>query len=338
MKKKPSAVAIVIAVIMSIILFLPIVVSGVVAGSIFSAQSILQPGREHELYQSFEKNGGVDYIYDFLIDEVGEEMEFMEGISINFREFCSKEDVEEIVKGIYEAFFKGELYEATLDSQEAYLKDKADEYFEKNIEDFVKEEFGDLYEMATESQIQEAKDEARKIYDEEVSAVIEEEINFLEDKLSSILDSVYETDEYQEFMVTLDEFGYRLDNRAGMCEDIALVGNIFLGIGVILIVLLLLCHLFRPAGFVTAGIFSLLTGGLLKALAVLAPAAVNSLAMEEFLEGEPVHEFVEVLVSDILSWCMEGFHKVGILALGLGAVLVLVGILVFVVRRNKAEA
>lgn len=338
MNKKPGFVAIFVAVLMSIILFLPIVGSGLVSGVCFSVQSMLQPDREMDLYRSFEKNGGVDFIYDILLDETGEEMTFTEDISVNTRELFPKEDVAEIMEGIYQAFFKGENYSIKFDSQKAYLQDKAMEYFEQNIDDAIKEELGDLYEYASESEIQEAKDIARKEYKAEVDSVIEKEVASLEAEFSGVLDVVYESPEYQEVMDILEEEGYRLDDREKLCSDIGLAGNVFLVIGVILVVLLLLCHLFRPAGFVTAGVFSLLTGGILKGGAIVIPSTISKLAAEETLEGEPIPDFLVALVEDIMNWFVEGFHKAGMLALGFGVVLFLVGILLFVIRRNQAEA
>ena len=336
MNKKPGAVAIIIAVIMSIVLFLPIVISGLVSGTIFSVQSVLQPGREDDIYRSFENNGGIDFIYDIFLEETGEEMEFAEGISVNMKEFVPKKDVATIVEGMYYAFLKGETYPVKLDSQKVYLKEKAMEYFEQNVDDLAKEELGELYELASESQKQEAMDIARREYEAEVDSIIEEEVTFIEAELSGILSEVYETTEYQEMMDSLNEFGYSLTDRAVMCSDIGLAGNVFLVIGIILIALLLLCHWFRPAGFITAGVFSLLTGGILKGGAMVIPSAMSTLLQAETLEGEPVPEFMIALVEDIMNWCMDGFHKVGTMALGLGAVLFLVGILLFVIKRNRA--
>lgn len=337
MKKKPGFVAIFVAVLMSIILLLPIIGSGLVAGACFSVQSMLEPGRETELYRSFEKNGGVDFIYDTLLDEFGEEVEFTEDVSINTRELFPKEDAAEIMEGIYHAFFKGENYSIKFESQKEYLQKKAMEYFEQNIDDVIKEELGDLYEYAGESEIQEAKDIARKEYEAEVNSVIEKEIASLEKEFSGILDVVYESPEYQEAISFLEDAGYALNDRAEMCSAIELAGNVFLVIGVILVVLLLLCHLFRPAGFVTAAVFSLLTGGILKGGAVALPSAISKLVEAEMLEGEPIPDFLVALVEDVMSWFMDGFHKAGMLALGFGVVLFLVGILLFVIKKNRAE-
>lgn len=336
MNKKTSAVAIVIAVIMSIVLFLPIVISGLASGTIFSVQAVLQPGREDDLYRSFEDNGGIDYIYDVFLEETGEELEFTKGVSVNVKEFFPKKDVATIVKGLYYAFLEGETYSVKLDFQKTYLKEKAMEYFEQNAENLAKEELGELYELASESQKQETMDIARREYEAEVDSIIEEEVSTIEVELSDILNEVYKTTEYQEMMDNLDEFGYSLADRDVMCSDIGMAGNVFLVIGAILIVLLLLCHWFRPAGFVTAGVFSLLTGGIMKGGAVVIPSAMGTLLQAEKLEGESVPDFMIALVEDIMNWSMEGFQKVGMLALGLGAVLFLVGILLFVIKRNSA--
>ena len=338
MKKKPSAVAIVIAVIMSIILFIPIVGSGLVSGTVFSVGSLLQPGREEEIYQSFEANGGVDFIYDILITEMGEKMEFAEGISIKTEELLPQKDVADIVDGMYHAFLKGESYPVKLDNQKQFLKDKAMLYFDENAENKAREELGAVYDLADESMKAEAMKTARKEFEAEADAVIEEEISALEEELSTILDDIYASEEYKELKLMEGEYGYNLTDRQNLCEDIELAGNVFLGIGVALIVILLLCHLFRPAGFVTAGIFSLLTGGIMKVGAMLVPPALRTLLEAETLEGEAIPEFMIVMVEDVTIWCMDGFNKVGMMALGFGVVLFLIGILLFIIRRNNTIA
>ena len=57
MKKKTSAVAIVVAIIFSIILFPFVLAGGIGASAVFTLESVMAPDREEELYQSFVKNG-----------------------------------------------------------------------------------------------------------------------------------------------------------------------------------------------------------------------------------------------------------------------------------------
>ena len=68
MKKKTSALAIVVAVIFSIVLFPFIFAGGAGASAVFTLESVIAPDREEELYQSFVRNGGMDWGYNLVIE------------------------------------------------------------------------------------------------------------------------------------------------------------------------------------------------------------------------------------------------------------------------------
>ena len=137
-----------------------------------------------------------------------------------------------------------------------------------------------------------------------------------------------------------EQIGYSLTDRTELCNVIRLAGYVALGITAMLIALLLLCHLFRPSGFFTAGAFSLVTGGfmLLGARSVqkfLKSVFYSELSLE--LAADEIPEFFLTMVESILGWCLTGFEKVGKIGLMTAVVLILVGILLYVIKQNQAE-
>ena len=49
-------------------------------------------------------------------------------------------------------------------------------------------------------------------------------------------------------------------------------------------------------------------------------------------------EFIMPMVEDVMDWCLTGFEKVGKIGLLTAVILILVGILLLVLRKNKTEA
>lgn len=338
MKKQTSVVAIVIAVIMSILLFPLILGTGVASGAIFSVSSALKPEREQELYDAFEENGGIDWIYEIFLEETGETVEMSEDLSVNMRELFPKEDVSALVKEIYQAFIKGEQYSVKLPKQEQFMKQELMQYFDENAETWLREELGEAYDLADAATKEEALKAARETYEQEINTVIEKEMDELEAELTGMLQNIYETEEYKELKDIEAEYGYSLTDRTELCAVLNLAGYIVLGICCFFLLLLLICHLFRPSGFITAGIFALITGGVMKIGGTALPGFVNGVLRAETAESENLPEFITQLVDEVLSWCMSGFNKIGMLGLSAGVVLVLVGILLLVIRGNRAAA
>lgn len=353
MRKKTSAVAIIVAVLCSIILFPFIFVSGLGSGVVFSLESVMAPDREEDLYQSFVEKGGMDWAYDLFIG--GVEQGVTEGmgengldINLDAKELFPKDKVETIIYNLYHAVIKGKEYQFDLSYQKSLLKTKLMEYFDANaeeeIENRIRAEYGDEYDMLTESQKQEAKakalEEARKAFVEETDTMIEEEFGTLEKELSAEINGIYEMPEYQELMALEEEYGYSLTDRTELCAAIRLAGYVLLGFTGVLIALLLLCHMFRPSGFFTAGVFTLLLGGLMVAISKGIPGVLLGLIKSELSAEFAMQEmpgFLIPMIEDVLGWCVTGFDKVGKIGLLAAVVLVLVGILLLIIRRNKAE-
>ena len=340
MKKKTSTVAIVVAVIFSILLFPLILLGGLSSGLVFSAESLLSPGREEELYQTFVDHKGIDFIHELMIAEAGAEVaEF----GIDPEEFFPREQIESVVYDVYHGFLRGESIQIQLTHQRELTKEYAMEEFEAGIEEALREEYGEMYDMLDESQKEQAIEEARKAYVEETDRMIDEEYSALEQELSEGINSIYELPEVQDLMATEEETGFSLTDRTELCTAIRLGGYLLLGFTVFLLVMLLLCHLFRPSGFFTAGAFTLVIGGGMVALAKVIPGAMNGfvgseLSSMETVPGEELPDFVMPMVAQLVEWCMEGIEKVGTYGLMTAVLSLLVGILLLILRKNKTEA
>lgn len=137
------------------------------------------------------------------------------------------------------------------------------------------------------------------------------------------------------------EYGFSLTDRTELCYYLNLGGCVLLGLTGVLMVILLLCHLFRPSGFFTAGAFALLAGGVMMAMSKGFPGIMLSLIGTEMsvadIATEEFPAFVMPMINEVLGWCMTGFEKVGKIGLMAAVLLILVGILLLVIRRNQAE-
>lgn len=376
MKKKPSALAIVVAVIFSIMLFPLIFIGGISSGLVFSMESVLAPDREEEIYQSFVKNGGTDWVYDLFITGVDEGLsealngsmpEDLGGEAINIdldaKELFTREQVDTIVDDIYHALIKGKTYQFDLSNQKKYIEIKLKEYYdttviaeieatvEENIEAEVQKEYGEGYDALPESEKQEliekakaeaikiALEEAEVLYETEVIAALEAEISSLEEELSKEFNEIYNTSEYQELKELEEEYGYSLTDRTELCSVIRMAGYILLGLTGLLLLVLLLCHLFRPSGFFTAGAFTLVIGGLMlagaKAMEKILLSLISSELSVEF-SAEEFPDFIMPMIEEVLGWIPAGFATVGKYGLMAAVLFILVGILLVIIRKNKA--
>ena len=382
MKKKTSALAIVVAVIFSIILFPFVLAGGAAASGVFTLESVIAPDREEELYQSFVRNGGMDWGYNLVIDGLEEGLaEALAGglpegmgdgsalLDLDAKEILPKQQAETIVSDVYHAIIQGKEYQVDLSHQKELLKTKLNEYFETSVtaeikatvesslEEEVKKEYGETYEKLSESERQEimtkakeeatniAMEEARKVFDTEVIPMVDTEVAELEKEVSEAFNSIYDMPEYQELKALEAKYGYSLTDRTALCKDIRLAGYIVLGVTAAVLLLLLVCHWFRPSGFFTAGAFTLIIGGGFFAIAKVIPGFAMTLLDSElskmFVAESGMAEmpgFVMPIIAEILGWCLTGFEKVGKIGLMAAALLILVGILLLVIRKNKVEA
>ena len=381
MKKKTSAVAIIIAVFFSIILFPFVFAGGLGASAVFTLESVIAPDREEELYQSFVNNGGVDWGYNLIVE--GLEKGLAEGLAgslpegmgddiladLDAKEILPKQQAETIVSDVYHAIVQGKEYQVDLSHQKELIKQKLNEYFdttlteeikttvETSLEEEIKREYGEAYDKLPEKEREEllakAKEEATKIaleeagtvFNTEVIPMVDTEVKELETEVSKAFNSIYDMPEYKELKALETRYGYSLTDRSKLCQDISLAGNLLLGVTAGVLFLLLVCHWFRPGGFFTAGVFTLIIGGGFYAITKVVPGFALSLLGSElsgmFAEGSAVSEipgFVMPMLEEILGWCLTGFEKVGKIGLMTAVLLILVGILLLVIRRSKREA
>lgn len=381
MKKKTSAVAIVVAVIFSIILFPFIIAGGAGASGVFTLESVLAPDREEELYQSFVRNGGMDWGYDLIAEGLEQGLE--EGLAgsmpedmgaeeilsnLKAEDILPKQQAETILSDVYHAIVQGKEYQVDLSHQKELIKTKLNEYFdtslteeikatvESSLEEEIKKEYGEEFDKLPEKEREEllatakeeatkiALEEAREVLDTEVIPMVDREVAELETEVSKAFNSIYEMPEYKELKALETRYGYSLTDRATLCKDISLAGYVLLGVTGFILLLLLVCHWFRPSGFFTAGAFTLIVGGGFFAVAKVVPGTIMNLLDSElskmFVEGSAVSEvpgFVMPMVEEILGWCLTGFEKVGKIGLMAAALFILVGILLAVIRNNKKE-
>jgi len=381
MKKETSAVAIVVAVIFSIILFPFILAGGAGASAVFTLESVIAPDREEDLYQSFVRNGGMDWGYNLVIEALDEGLKeglaesLPEGmgdgaelLELDAKEILPRQQAETMVSDIYHAIVQGKEYQVDLSHQKDFLKTKLNEYFETTVtaevkatveaslEEEVKKEYGEAYDKLSESEKQEimtkakeeatniALEEARKVFDTEVIPMVDTEVAELEQEVSEAFNSIYDMPEYKELKALETRYGYSLTDRTTLCKDISLAGYILLGVTAFFLLLLLVCHWFRPSGFFTAGAFTLLIGGGFFAVAKVVPGIALNLLDSELSKmlaeggaGSEFPEFVMPMLGEIAGWCLTGFEKVGKIGLMAAALFILVGILLAVIRNNKKE-
>jgi len=277
-----------------------------------------------------------------------------------------KQQAETILSDVYHAIVQGTEYQVDLSHQKELIKTKLNEYFdttlteeiratvEESLEEEIRSEYGEEYDKLPEKEREEllakakeeatniALEEARKAFDTEVIPMVDRELAELETEVSKAFNSIYDMPEYKELKALETQYGYSLTDRATLCKDISLAGNIMLGVTAGILLLLLVCHWFRPSGFFTAGAFTLIIGGGLFTVGKVIPGVVMNLLDSElskmFVEGSVVSEvpgFVLPMLEEILGWCLTGFEKVGKIGLMAAAIFILVGILLAVIRNNK---
>ena len=337
MKKKTSTAAIVVAIIFSILLFPMIMIGGIASGVVFSAESALLPERNEDFYRSFEESGGMDWIYDLIVISVEEGMSDGSGaaslgIELSATELFPRDQVETMVYDVYHKIIKGEEYQFDFSYQKNVMKDKLAEYFDEQTEGVVGENA-------------ELKAIAKETYMKEIDVMIEEEFGALEEELSAEVNGIYE-EIYEGMDIRSLEIktGYSMADRTELCNDMRMAGYFLLGLTAFLIIILLLCHLFRPSGFFTAGAFSLITGGLMfigaKGIHAFLMSVINAefnTAISSEVAAEEIPVFFLPMIETILGWCLTGFEKVGKIGLMTAVILILVGILLHVIKRNQAE-
>ncbi len=340
MKKKTNPIAILFAILVSIVLFPFVIATGFATGAVFGSETLLLPERNEQLFDTVVTDEVVDYIYAELEAAMGESMTDMEGITVEMDKFFSKEQVRTMLHDMYTAILSDTPYDADLSAQKAYMYQLTDEYFEANIDDLIREEAGDLYEYMTEEDKAEARRRAKIEYDATVTPEIEAEFTDLETELESSVNVLFTSAEYQDIKQLEVDTGYSLFAREELCEALHLAGYIVLILCGICLFLLALGHLFRPAGFITGAVYTGLTAGIMKCISLFGVPAFTELVAAE-LSADPetpaaIAGSAVALIENILLWFMEGFDMVATWGFYATVALILLAVARSILRRAGA--
>lgn len=320
--KKANSVEIVIAVIMSILLipFLLLLVFG--GGTTLALSNVFQENREEELFAEFEREGGIHFLYDEVerrLEESEQELGLPEGEKL-LEEVISYEDVSSVSYGIYSALLSGEIYHINLSVQKERIKKNVEAYYDRHIE---------------EQELPEGVDREfiKKNYLDEANARIDIKIAQLEKDLNRSLSSVYNMDEIEHFKTRYGIAGYGEEKLsvAWIHEMFQTAYKTILAVLAVLVLLLLVSHLFRPSGFLTAGIMGMVSGALLFLFAaVLKHISLVAVFPEYEMPDAGVYAVCEKLV----FWLADGYHRFGVYSALAGAVLLAIGIILLLFRRK----
>lgn len=349
MKKKTSTFAIVMAIFFSIFLFPIILLCGCGAGIIFSVESVMEQGREEELYEAFVTHDGMDALYDIFMEEVeqqdGVEL-FLSGMEKE--QFFPREQFAKMADDIYHAVLRGEEYTTDFSYQKNVLREYAirefEDSLEENLEKELREQYEAVYEELSEEEKQQilktAEEEVRIQFEDELERVLEATLSEAEQKVSEGIHAVYEQEEYQRLKEIEEEYQFSLTDRTELCYYLKLIGYVMLAITAFFTLALLLSHLFRPSGFFTAGAFSLIIAAGMYLISSGMNSVVHLIGIELKEENiaEQMQKLILALSETVIGWCREGFEYTGKIFAGAAVLLLLVGILLLVIRRNQAEA
>ena len=408
--KKRGPIAIVLAVLFSILLFPFIYAFGLCSGAIMATSSWFEPGRKEEVYQNFVADDGIDWLYEVIdgaieegVMEASGSMEDVAGLEQIFENLITRDDVETIVKDVYDTVLSGEVYqfdfsvfsERLLSKLEGFADDNAAAYIEENLADIyaaagadvkdkVKEIAKEIFMEEAEARIEaelaevspalretskkellakaeeefeaqadayiaeniemlyaqldeETKEaliaEAKEVILPEFQTMMAEEVKNLEESLNTEIANLYETSEYKEFMAIQEQYGVSIFDMELIHSSLNLSGYLFMGLTFVFIVLVLLSHLFRPSGFYVAGVYTVLLGALQYVIGSLFGGRVAQVVSAELAFP---HASLDSLVHNFLAWFGTGFTSVGIIFLCAGAALILGGILITIINKNKA--
>lgn len=350
MKKKTSVFAIIIAIFFSILLFPFILVCGSGSAVVFSLESVVRPGREEEIYETFVNHGGIDILYDVFTDEVEKQEEtelFL--FDLEVESLFPKEQFAGMIGEIYHAVLKEEEYTPDFSYQKNILKEYATNEFESSVEEeigtMIQEQYGAVFEEFSEEEkqqlIKQAEEALRKQFEEDLERVLQITLSEAEVQIRESIHSIYEGEEYQNIKEIEEEYQFSLTDRTELCYYLKLTGYVMLAVTAFFILLLLLSHLFRPSGFFTAGVFTLLTAAGMYLVSIGMNTALIRLIDEAWKEeniAEKIQKLALVLSEEVITWCSSGFEYTGKIFAGAAVLFVLTGILLLVIKRKQAEA
>lgn len=228
----------------------------------------------------------------------------------------------------------------TLAEAEVQFDAEADTYIRENIREIYaqidEETKAELIARAKEEALPKFKEEYKaqhkQQYVDEAAAMIDEAVLTAQNEVNTTIAEVYTSEAYVELEQAQKEYNVNIYDFAGISKVFQSAGFLCFGAAAVIALILLACHVFRPSGFFVAGFFTLVLGIGVKAVA---GRAVNIAAEMIDRAVEMPHESIGALVQTALTWVEDGLGSAGMISIYAGAVLVLLGVLMLVLKRNK---
>ena len=228
----------------------------------------------------------------------------------------------------------------TLAEAEKQFEAEADAYISENIREIYaqidEETKKELIAKAKEEFLpqfkEEYKAENKQKHVDEAAASIDEAVLLAQTEINATIASIYTSEDYAQLEQTQAEYGINIYDFDGLNAIFKSAGYVCFGAAAVVILILLLCYLFRPAGFFVAGIFTLILGVGVKAVAGKALPVASELIHASV---ELPHESLNAIVNAALVWVTEGLNESAMIGIFAGAALMLLGILITIIRRNK---
>lgn len=283
----------------------------------------------------------VEKEFDAQIDELLEE-EVDKYIEENYPNASA--DLVEAETGKYLAENKDQIIAdaraETLAEAESTFEEEADTYIRENIRDLYtkidEETKAELIATAKEEYTPEIKEEYKaqhkQQYVDEYSSMVDEAVLSAQEEINATIASIYSSEEYAELEQTQEEYGINVYDFDGLNEIFRGAGYVCFGAAAVVILLLLLCYLFRPAGFFVAGIVTLILGVGVKAISGRVLPVVNEMVHSAV---DLPHDSLGEMINTVLGWMAEGLSESAMIGIFAGAALMLLGILTLIIRRNK---
>ena len=230
------------------------------------------------------------------------------------------------------AEYLAEHKEEIIAEARAEVMAEAEKTFDAEADVYIQENIRELYAQIDEETKQELIAQVKEEYMAELYAVVDESVTSVETEVNAGIQDIYKSEEYLEFEQIQEEYGINVYDFQMLNNLLKTAGYLCFGLGVVVILVLLLCYLFRPAGFMVSGIFVLIFGGAVKLLSGYVLPVANEMITTRV---ELPHESVHALIRTALAWVTEGMESSATIGIIAGVALILFGILLSILRRNK---
>lgn len=231
--------------------------------------------------------------------------------------------------------------EAQFDAEfDAQFEEEAETYISENIREIYnnmdENTKAELIAKAKEEFLPQFKEEYKaqymQQYVDEAAAAIDEAVLSAQNEVNATIAGIYESEEYAQVEQMQEEYALNIYDFNTLHEGFQMAGFICFGATAVLVLILLLSYLFRPAGFFVAGIFTLVIGVGVKAVTGTILTVVKQMVSTSV---EMPHESLGALLETALGWVAEGLSGSAMYSIYGGAALFLLGILVLILRKAK---